>query len=565
MKIQSIDRDIRYLCSSSFYKVPRFQRPYSWTKENVDEFWYDIIKSADDEYFIGSMVVYKEKVDTYGIVDGQQRLTTITMVLCAIREVMQRVGLNNLADGVHQTIERKDIDENKLHFVLQTETSYPYLQEAIQGHPQKSINLVDGSEEHRIQEAYIEIENKIKDYLTKKIGIKEFPNKADDNLINELKWLRDKVLGLKVIFIDLDNEDDAYVVFETLNARGKDLSIADLVKSHITKNWPMNNANVDRASDKWKEINAILDGAPKNIDIDDFLLHLWISKYKYSTKKDLFGHIKKYVKKENVETFMEELIEEAAAYRTIFDPSFHTWDKQERKIYQSLKALTIFKVRQPTPLLLAALMQLKKGNMTIKNVKRVFSSIEVFHFLSTAIISQSSSGATSNLYAKAARDLRQTDRSKCNDVVQPFLDKIKIIVPTYKEFSASFVDVCFSEKNSKGKKLVQYILERFDSHNKKDPIDYDQMTIEHIAPQSNKDSNIPESDISRIGNLLYISSDLNEELKNSAFLVKKPKLMQTLTESTDCGISDAIQWGEKEINDRANKMSERAYNDIWKL
>lgn len=561
MKIQSIDRDIRYLFTSSFYKVPRFQRPYSWTKENIDEFWLDIIESADDEYFIGSMVVYKEKVDTYGIVDGQQRMTTITMVLCALRELMRSAGLSEIADGVHQTIERKDINENKPHFVLQTETSYPYLQEAIQKHPQKTITLVDGSEEKKIQDAYAEIKSKMKEHLKKKLNVKELPHKADDHQTQELKWLRDKVLSLKVIFIDLDNEDDAYVVFETLNARGKDLSISDLVKSHITKNWQMKNARVDRASDKWKEIITILDGAPKNIDIDDFLLHYWISKHKHTSKKELFGLIKKYVNKDNVEEFVDELIDESKAYRTIFDPCFYDWDKQERQIFKSLKALTIFQVKQPTPLLLATLVQIRHKKISLKNAKAIFSAIEVFHFISTAIISQSSSGGTSTLYSKAARDLRITNKTNLGDITRKFVDKIKNKTPSQKEFSASFIDVGYSEKHSKNKKLAQYILEKFDSHNKKDPIDYDQMTIEHIASQSDKA--ISELEISKIGNLLYVSSELNEKLKNSDFSKKKPKLTQHITESTDCGISNATKWGVNEINDRSQKMSDKAYNEIW--
>src|SRR5262249_31922012 len=76
MKIESTDQDIRNLLSSGYYLIPRFQRPYSWTRENIQEFWDDIVRDRPIDYFIGSMVAFKEGNQRYGVVDGQQRLTT---------------------------------------------------------------------------------------------------------------------------------------------------------------------------------------------------------------------------------------------------------------------------------------------------------------------------------------------------------------------------------------------------------------------------------------------------------------------------------------------------------
>lgn len=83
MKIESIDQDVRTLLSSGYYIIPRFQRPYSWDKENIQEFWDDILRDKPIDYFIGSMVVFKIGSQHYALVDGQQRLTTIAMLLWA--------------------------------------------------------------------------------------------------------------------------------------------------------------------------------------------------------------------------------------------------------------------------------------------------------------------------------------------------------------------------------------------------------------------------------------------------------------------------------------------------
>ncbi len=146
MKINSLDRDLQQISTSNFYKVPRFQRPYSWDKDNVADFWQDAIVDSDVDYFIGSIVVYKVKDDFLGIVDGQQRLTTITMLLCALRNIYRVEKLDDLATGLHKLIERTDIN-NKPQFVFQTETSYPYLQEYIQKEGKPDINPKIGEEE----------------------------------------------------------------------------------------------------------------------------------------------------------------------------------------------------------------------------------------------------------------------------------------------------------------------------------------------------------------------------------------------------------------------------------
>ena len=143
MKIESTDQDIRTLLSSAYYRIPRFQRPYSWDLENVEEFWNDIFEENQNDYFIGSMVVYEFDKQHFGIVDGQQRLTTITILLCVIRNVLNQQNMKNLAEGVNSIIERRNID-NKKEFILTTESSYPYFQDHIQkwGEPEIELELM---------------------------------------------------------------------------------------------------------------------------------------------------------------------------------------------------------------------------------------------------------------------------------------------------------------------------------------------------------------------------------------------------------------------------------------
>ena len=93
MKIQCIERDIRQILESGTYIIPRFQRPFSWERDHIEEFWQDTTSDVKKDYFIGAFVTYNINNASYGVVDGQQRLTTITIALCAIRDNIRSLVL----------------------------------------------------------------------------------------------------------------------------------------------------------------------------------------------------------------------------------------------------------------------------------------------------------------------------------------------------------------------------------------------------------------------------------------------------------------------------------------
>src|SRR5882672_2628187 len=108
MNIKPSESNIRVMFQSGFYKIPRFQRPYSWDRGNIEEFWTDVLEGTASGYFIGSMVFYKKGTETY-VVDGQQRLTTLTIFLAALRDTLKEIGEDSLGKGIQNVIQRKDI------------------------------------------------------------------------------------------------------------------------------------------------------------------------------------------------------------------------------------------------------------------------------------------------------------------------------------------------------------------------------------------------------------------------------------------------------------------------
>lgn len=568
MKITSLDKEIRKVFETGYYHIPRFQRPYSWEKEQVSEFWYDTIKDSETDYFIGSIVVYKKTDELFGIVDGQQRLTTITMLLCAVRDAYIREDFENLAKGVHLLIEKKDLD-NAQQFVLQTETSYPYFQEHIQKFNMPDVEIKYGVEEENLKKAYELINKFIRQEIdlikSNKQILKE---KKKQEIQIKLNEIRDKTLKLKVIYVELDNEDDAYVIFETLNTRGKDLSVGDLIKNHLTKSIKADNKNVDIPKDKWKTIRDNIDSTSKELELDTFLLHVWLSKYEYTTTKTLFKKFKKNISKSEANRFLDALVIDSITYKNIFDTDTKKWNKNELPLKNSLSILYGFNVTQQTPMVLSIMREYTAKRLKYAHAKEALEAIEHFHYIFTAITSQRSSGGVATMYSLYARKLSEAkDDVNRLKIIRELRQKMKERIPTYDEFLAAFKTLEFTSGYTKQKRIIQYTLAKIDKHYNKNgaEVNYDIMTLEHLLAEKPQIREKDHDDYyGRIGNLLLVSEKTNISLGNKTFSAKKVILNKTNIHIDEV-ITKAISWTSKEIDKRTDNFAKVAYTTVFKI
>src|SRR5438309_410318 len=119
MQVTPVSKTLAELFKESFIQIPRFQRPYDWTSENISDFWNDLSENHDNDYFMGSIVVYRDSKDKklLYVVDGQQRLTTLTVFLTALRDAFVAQGDQNLAAALQGYVQTVD-DDNKQRYVL---------------------------------------------------------------------------------------------------------------------------------------------------------------------------------------------------------------------------------------------------------------------------------------------------------------------------------------------------------------------------------------------------------------------------------------------------------------
>ena len=375
-------------------------------------------------------------------------------------------------------------------------------------------------------------------------------------------------MDLKIILIRLDNEDDAYIIFETLNTRGKDLSLADLVKNHLTKYLKSQSASVDQTKIKWEKILKIIQETSIELNVDTFIHHSWLSKYNYVTLKRLFKVIKKQIKKKDAQEFLDDLIYDSKLYRQIHETSFGNWKKEELRLKQALDALMLFKVRQQTPCVLSLVRAYKLKQIKKKHLESALISIEKFHYFFTAITSQRSSGGISYMYASLARRIYlEDDKDALVTIISELQTKLRDRVPTQKEVDALYSEHYYTKNYTKERPLIRYMLIK---HYKAEfghiGLDYNHMTIEHLIPQSLIGTNDTYTDekIGQIGNLILVTTDVNNELDDKNFEQKK-----TILKDYDIvipkSINDASSWSIEDIDIRTSIMSQVAYDNIWKM
>jgi uncharacterized protein with ParB-like and HNH nuclease domain len=565
MIIDSKPWQIGSLLEGKYFQIPRYQRPYSWEKSHLEEFWQDAIQDREEvDYFIGSIVAAKPRNEVvYAVVDGQQRLTTITILLCVLRNAFQRENLVDLSQGTHTLIERKN-RENVNQYILTTQTSYPYWQEHILKYGDAELDGGAGPEEEALAYAKSYFEERILEVVS---AIRNNPSlsqsKKTAQIEKNLKSLREKLLSLLVIFVELEDEDDAYLAFETLNTRGKDLRATDLVKNLVLRLKKPSNRGVDVAKDKWQKMSELIEDSDATIRLDTFLHHSWLSRNEFVAQKKLFISVKKRVDKASVDDYLDELVGDAKIYRFLYETETREkkWIQQEFAIRDAIEAVGQIGVRISLPLILAVVRDWQDGAMAIPGVRDILRTIESFHFIYNAVTEQRVTGGLAMMFATQAWEFSQSPPNskvaKCREIRK----KLKERLPSLDAFKLAFNRIVYTKAQTKQKNLVKYILGRIAAHNSW-TLDRRALSIEHLSSQS---SSIAPSIVGQIGNLLLVPGDFNNEKLADRPVPDKIRLLKKAQIPIPDTMGNSKKWDEMAIASHTEELAELCYNKIWRL
>jgi len=547
--------------NGKIYKVPDFQRDYSWEEDNWEDLWNDIIMTQENQesHYMGSIVLLNSDNSIYKIIDGQQRFTTLSIISLAIISKLKDLIANGVdIDKNSERIEllMKDYIGHKDSVSL-TYSSKLFLNENNDSFYQrrllsfnKPINikkLLDS--EKLLWKAYEFYVGKINNL---------FSNTIDGS---ELASFLKNVIGRNLLFIQItvENELNAYTVFETLNSRGVELTSTDLLKNYLFSLVAKSSSDLEQVKKQWKKIIDII--GLKNFPI--FLRHYLNSQMKLINKGYLFKAIKSTIRKdEDVFNLLDKLEESAYIYIALANPNDEYW-REDKELYELIDALRLFGVTQHKPLLMISYLYLD-----LQNFKKLLKAIVTISYR-YSVIGRHQTNIMDKIYNKAAIEVYQY-KEKIN--VSQILNDIKDLYISDDDFKNSFEGKTFNTNNSNHKKQARYTLYKLEGQiengNKYDYLS-DSGTIEHILPENlteewerifSEDEHI--RNVYKIGNLTLLESNKNRDIADKLFEEKKSVYITSkyiITKNID-----AFEWSISTLKQRQSKLANIACG-IWKI
>jgi len=538
------------------YAVPPFQRDYSWTEEEVGELIEDIIAAIDekrDEHFMGAIVVDNSKKPDK-LIDGQQRIATISILMCVIRDLSRLMGDDELYSAISQrylgtlnlrtrTIEPKlTLNKTNDDFYKENLLEPKNLDHIKKLSRKRSLDKSNVA----LAKAYILLYEKLKKRI-EKIG--DF----QEALLQLEECIREKCV---LILILVNDEANAYLIFETLNDRGLDLSVSDLLKNYL---FSRAGDKLDEVQRKWDEINQNIG----KFELTKFMRHFWLSRKGIVREKELYKALRDSIRTQSeVIDFVNTIRDSTETYGAFEDPQSIVWDIQDEKCRNDLSLLNLFNVNLCYSTLLAA-----KEVLSEELFSRVVNMVTIISFRYNLICNFSSS--LEEVYSHTALFIRE----KKPKSPKPIFEKLSRLYPDDKTFERNFAKKTFAKSKSK---LARYIISEICNFSVKSQEmvinpDSRKLNLEHILPQKPDErwkANFHKSDerkyIYRLGNMALLESSLNRKIGNLDFQQKCQQAYSHSEIGLTKEIANCSNWGPSEIEERQRRMASVACK-IWRL
>lgn len=574
MNIKPYDATIKALLKSGRqFIVPRFQREYSWERNNCEEFINDVLNSLEltknklqpTPYFLGTMLFvgnFLEKGDDdIQIVDGQQRITTITIIFSVISDIFREKKEDKLSEYIFEYIMTNDDNGDTIR-IIRSETSYPFFSYYIQDRLKEEKTEPTSEEEICIQDTYNFYKNRLEEKNLRRYF--KTRNENVDNIcyIDMLKAIRDQILACFFISIATDDDKQAYRIFEILNAKGKKLAYIDLIKNRVFEHL-QSTEPVDYAKDKWDTLKSIINSCDvTSVGLGTYYRHYWASCYKQANTNQLYDQFLAHVQPANYKQFLADLVKNAGYYVKIIKPKREDYQNKKDKYWlvQSLNVLSnYFGIAQVRVVIMALFALEANGKISAAVFKRAIIFLENFHFAYTAIMSGKANRLDGH-YSKAARKLRAVlDKQQAQQVLDDFLYKpLGLLLPTRDQFVERFVTMTYTKQSTLSNMKCKYAINKIQCYYQNTEVFDDNLSIEHLEAEMNGEVTL------NIGNLIGIEGNLNSEAGGESFANKLPIYKKSNYKWMGEFLKRNKTWDESKISARAKQLGELYFDVILK-
>jgi hypothetical protein len=557
LEIEANRRSVKQLFTGGDQlEIPPYQRPYSWSLTEVDQLWVDVTDSGSEGYFLGPLVIYGDKENqTRDLVDGQQRLTTLQLLLALIRDKYQEVE-SPLAANPNSLIftagyavgdDRFRLKSGRANwgvlrdFVLEAPNS-PNRRDLTNAKDRKIYPRRVWTRNKPMLAAYARLKQQLDVYVGSNGGIAAL-QALDEQLAIRVDFVAIEVTGLS----------DAFLLFETLNDRGLRLSAADLLKSHLLRGFDQkfkDDIKLEAASASWDELVDELGGG----DMTRFLRHYLLAHHRKVRKTEIFPLFQKEATQLGPDAMLEELRQAGQAYAQLLRPS--QADEHLRSLLADVHDTGV--ITQHVALLPALRFLSEKDFVRFARISEVLA----FRWSVCGLNAQE----LESIYQEAGQLLSEPSGPDLEAAITAITNRI----PDDEQFAGSFR----VQRMGTGY-VARYALRKIEEATRarselkiKAP---EEVHIEHIMPVTPTDFWLEmtpkEGDyqdiVSRWGNLTLLHKAPNQEIQNGPWSKKRRHY-----EDSDLLVTNSLArleaWTAKEIEFRQSWMA-LAATHIWTL
>ena len=522
------------------YVVPLFQRSYSWTKKEWDILWNDICDLYEMEnprvHFFGSIVnmpatSVPEGVAKFLLIDGQQRITTVFIVLSILKDLALENGQERLSNEIRDTLLVNQYKDGYDHYkMMPTQVDRPDFLKVVDGNGKESkeqIGLAWKYFEKKVRASDYEIE-KIKKILTQKFSI---------------------------VSITLDTDDNPYLVFESLNAKGRSLSQADLIKNYFFMRIHISQQEYIY-SKLWKPMQKNLGD-----DLSEFIRHYMMRHGGNVRQTDVYYALKDEVTAENTIEYLSSLSEYSIFYRNMKYPE----NIDDKDIKVRFERLNRIEVTTAYPLILYFYGEYDHGTITKEQFCEIIDVIE--NYLIRRFICDYKTNTLNKTFSAAYTYISRYDTEH---IVNGLKDYLSVKgYPKDVEFKERFMTTKLYGGGDRQQKTKFILASLEKSFEHKEIVQMDNLTVEHVMPQTlsewwekylGSDAELThEMWLHTIGNLTLTA--YNSDLSNKSYSQKQQYFEQSHLELNKY-FSKIENWKKEDIEHRASRLAERAMS-IW--
>ncbi|MFP6020816.1 DUF262 domain-containing protein [Helicobacter pylori] len=539
------------------FVIPIYQRVYSWEKEQCKQLWDDIIKTGGNDqiegHFIGSIVfvhdgIYTTNYNELLIIDGQQRLTTITLLFIALRDHLND-EYEFLEKFSHQKIQNRylinsDEKGDKKFRLILSESDKDTL-----------LSLID-KDRRKPSEPSLKIMENFKLF-------EEWIRKNTDKLETIFKGLE----KLMIVWIALKKEkDDPQLIFESMNSKGIELTQADLIRNYIIMETEVEKQE-DFYNQYWRAMEE--DFKQNETLFNQFVRHyLTIKTREIPNINKVYEAFKRYQQERGIET--EVLLQDLQKYcgyfcRIVFKKEDDNKEDDNKELNKALSFLVDLEMDVIYPLLLELYSDYIDGVLSKQDFTPIIYLIE--SYICRRAVCGLGTNSLNKVFASFTKKINKDQYLESIKAHFLLLETTKGKFPKDSEFKNLFTTIDFY--NLKEKK---YFLERLEKFDTKEPVNTQECTIEHIMPQTlnlewERDLGenfqaIHDKYLHTIGNLTL--TGYNKKYSNNSFQEKRDmeKGFKQSPLRLNQSLKDLEPFGEKEIEKRANDLADFALK-IW--